>query len=109
MEESGSSDLFYPASNYIAAELALHAGERGWRGIEPTLMTRIRENLVQQNRQSPEFWSIVGEIELDFYEAVGEGKLAADGSVAREALRRSVQSDARRDRVGIGARHGRVS
>jgi CHAT domain-containing protein len=79
VEKSGSSDLFYPASNYIAAELALHAGERGWRGIEPELMTRVRANLAQQNQSDPEFWSIVGEIELDFYEAVGEGKLAEKG------------------------------
>jgi len=79
VETRGASDLFYPTSNYIAAELALHAGERGWRGIEPHLMARIKENLTQQNQSSPEFWSIVGEIELDFYEAVGEGNLAKMG------------------------------
>ena len=79
VEASGSSDLFYPASNYIAAELALHAGERGWKGIDKALMTRIRENLIQQNEKSPEFWSIVGEIDLDFYEALAAGKLAELG------------------------------
>ena len=77
--ESGSSALFFPASNYIAAELALHAGERGWRGIEKALMNKVRENLVQQNDSNPEFWSIVGAIELDFYQAVSDGKLALAG------------------------------
>ena len=79
VKASGSSDLFYPASNYIAAELALQAGERGWAGIDTALINSVSDNLKAQNAKEPEFWSIVGEIELDFYEALNAGRLSDAG------------------------------
>ena len=73
----GLSDLFYPASNYIAAELALHAGQSGWRLRDRSLFEATRTSLEAKNESDPDFWSIVGAIDIDLYEAVAEGKLAA--------------------------------
>jgi hypothetical protein len=69
-------ELFYPASNYIAAELALHAGKKGWKFAERALFDSVRKSLADKNAHDPDFWSIVGEIEIDFYESVAKGEIA---------------------------------
>ena len=69
-------DLFYPASNYIAAELALNAGRQGWKLADRSLFEAARQSLRDKNRDDPDFWSIVGEIDLDLYAAVAAGELA---------------------------------
>src|SRR5262249_24065267 len=75
-EKDGLPDLFYPASNYIAAELALNAGRKGWNLADRSLFDATRRSLEEKNRDDPDFWSIVGEIEIDLYEAVEEATLA---------------------------------
>jgi hypothetical protein len=74
--KDGLPDLFYPASNYVAADLALHAGRKGWKFGEHALFDATRKSLADKNRDDPDFWSIVGEIEIDLYEAVADGELA---------------------------------
>jgi tetratricopeptide (TPR) repeat protein len=73
-------DFFYPASNYIAAELVLHAGKKGWKLGEHALFDATRKSLADKNRGDPDFWSIVGEIDIDLYAAVAEGELAKEWS-----------------------------
>ncbi len=70
------TDLFYPATNRIAAELALHAGERGWKGLDRGLFETTRKSLQVRNESDPDFWSVVGNTDLDLYEAVAAGRLA---------------------------------
>jgi hypothetical protein len=70
------SDLFYPASNYIAAELALNAGRKGWKLADRSLFDATRKSLADKNENDPDFWSIVGEIDIDLYEAIESATLA---------------------------------
>jgi len=36
-----------------------------------------RQSLTAKNRDDPDFWSVVGQIEIDLYEALAERRLAA--------------------------------
>jgi hypothetical protein len=53
--------------------------------VAPAATTRrpadfIRKHLREQSAADPDFWSVVGEIELDQYEALAKKKLAAKRS-----------------------------
>ena len=43
------SDVYYPASNRLAADVALNAGRRGWRGLDKAIVTVVRNEPVRQN------------------------------------------------------------
>jgi hypothetical protein len=73
-----ASDVFYPALNYLAADLCLNAGRRGWKGFDSSIVQSTRTSLEAKNRGDPDFWSIVGETELKLYNAVSEGRLARE-------------------------------
>ena len=77
--EDKLSNFFYPAANYIAAELALNAGRTGWK---PTVLAssfeKTRESLVRTNQNEPDFWSVVGQIDIDLFDAVARGALAPE-------------------------------
>jgi len=77
-KQDGLCNLYYPASNYIAAELALNAGRRGWKLRERSLFEDTRQSLKAKNEDDPDFWSIVGEIEIDLYEAIEQATLAKE-------------------------------
>jgi hypothetical protein len=77
-KQDGLRDLFYPASNYIAAELALNAGRKGWKLRERSLFDDTKKSLAAKNEDDPDFWSIVGEIEIDLYGAVEQATLVKD-------------------------------
>jgi hypothetical protein len=78
------SNRYYPACNCIAAELALHAGQAGWRLAERSLFATARSSLNAQNQSDPDFWSVVGAIELDLYEAIAEQTVAAKRGEIKE-------------------------
>jgi hypothetical protein len=71
-------DVFYPALNYLAADLSLNAGRRGWKGLDSSIVRSTRASLEAKNADGPDFWSVVGETELKLYNAVGEGRLARE-------------------------------
>jgi CHAT domain-containing protein len=71
-----ASDLFYPALNYLAADLALNAGRRGWKGLDSAIVEAARASLEAKNLADPDFWSVVGQTELELYIALADGKLA---------------------------------
>ncbi len=75
--QDGLRDLFYPASNYIAAELALNAGRKGWKVEDRSLFEATRKSLADKNEDDPDFWSVVGQIDVDLYQALEETNLAA--------------------------------
>lgn len=88
----GLADLYYPASNSLAADLALNAG-RSARDPDRTKVEAIRESLKRKTAADPDFWSVVGGTELDQYEAVAKRRLAAAAgklSKAYEDLHRRV-------------------
>ena len=71
-----ASDLFYPALNYLAADLALNAGRRGWKGLDSAIVEAARASLEAKNLADPDFWSVVGQTELELYIALSDGRLA---------------------------------
>jgi CHAT domain-containing protein len=75
-EKSGALDIYYPASNCLAAEVALKAGMRRWSLNRETLGI-LRKSLKEKSATDPDFWSVVGETELDQYEALAGRKLAS--------------------------------
>jgi len=78
-------DRFYPAMNRIAAELALNAGRRGWKGLDRGAVAAVRQSLAAKVHDDPDFWSVVGQTELSLYEALGEGALSGKrASIERE-------------------------
>jgi hypothetical protein len=91
--DSGASDLFYPALNYMAAEAALHAGRREWKGFEKSLVDATRASLEAKGLSDPDFWCVVGDTELEMYEAlVGAALATARGRLEKgfDSLHRKV-------------------
>jgi len=74
--DAGTADLFYPALNYLAAEAALNAGRREWKGFEKSVVDATRASLEARSLSDPDFWSVVGETELEMYKALAGGALA---------------------------------
>lgn len=70
-------DAFYPMLNRLAAELTLNLGQPGWAGLDATAKAAARAGLQEATSTNPDFWSVVGEVELRMYEAVEAGNLAA--------------------------------
>jgi CHAT domain-containing protein len=73
--DRNADDLFYPASNMIAAELALNAGKAKWKGLSQDLFDVARTSARKKNETDPDFWSLVAEPELRLYEAIANGSL----------------------------------
>jgi hypothetical protein len=75
-ERSGASDVYYPIANRLTADVALHAGTRR-RSLDRETASMLRKSLKARSASDPDFWSVVGETELDQYEALSARKLAA--------------------------------
>ncbi len=74
--KAGERDLYYPAANCLAADAALNAGTRRWRGLDRNFAGVVRQSLDARNASDADFWSVVGDIELRQHEALAAGKLA---------------------------------
>ena len=72
----GLGNVFYPALNRMALELATRSGQRGWKGFDPAQCAAVRKSLAEKNLDEPDFWSVVGGVEIDLYEAVAQRHLA---------------------------------
>jgi CHAT domain-containing protein len=73
-ERSGAKDLDYPASNRLAADVALHAGRGRWRNLDASLVKVVTRSL---DAAEATFWTVVGRSELDLYQALAKRRLAA--------------------------------
>jgi hypothetical protein len=78
--------------NYLSAELSLNAGRRGWKGLDLSITESTRASIDAKNVADPDFWSVIGQTELQLYMALAAGKLAS----ARESLARGYQDVYRR-------------
>jgi hypothetical protein len=65
----GSTDLFYPVSNIIVAQLAL--GER----VDKALFAEVRASLEAKEATGPDFWSMAEHTNVNLYEAIASGQL----------------------------------
>jgi hypothetical protein len=90
--QSQAADLFYPALNYLAADLVLNAGRPGWKGLEASMVEATQASLDAKNLTDPDFWSVVGQTELQLYRALAGGKFTS----ARESLEKEYQDLYRR-------------
>ena len=70
-----AADVFYPALNRIAAVLAMTGAGGGRSSVNGARIDEVRQSLVGKERDDPDFWSLAGQIELRFYEALADGRL----------------------------------
>jgi hypothetical protein len=75
--DSAHPELFYPAMNRMAGELVTRFGHPGWAGFDAADLAAARASLQAKVTDDPDFWSLVGQVELDVYAALAEGRLAA--------------------------------
>ena len=52
-------------------------GRADWRGFDAADLTAVRQSLQKKAATDPDFWSVVGLVELRIYEALANGSLAA--------------------------------
>jgi len=85
--ETQHPELFYPALNRMSAALAAHGGAKDWPGFDPEVVARARQSLQAKVAHDPDFWSLVGLIEIDVFEAVAAQRLATELEAALARLR----------------------
>ena len=102
-------DVYYPASNRLAADVALNAGRRGWRGLDKATVAVIEKQSCRQNmRPRPISGALPARSSLRQYEALARRKLAHAYPQLDKAYRGSPQARRRHTDVGICIRY-RVS
>jgi tetratricopeptide (TPR) repeat protein len=69
-------DLFYPALNQMAADIALNRGGPEWKRFDRAMIAQVQQSLANKVREDPDFWSVVGMNELMLYQALDEGNLS---------------------------------
>jgi len=82
--EANASDVFYPALNRLAANILLNGQKPEGNGLDQDEVKELREQINSKLKSDPDFWSTVGLVELQLYEALAQRKLA--GSL--ESLKR---------------------
>ena len=71
-----AANLFYPAKNGISADLRLAFLERRPAELAADRMRAVQESLERAAREQPDFWCVVGMIELRVLAAVAAQQLA---------------------------------
>ena len=78
--EANADNLFYPAKNGISAELRLAFLERRPAELAVDRMRAVQESLARASSERPDFWSVVGQIELRVLVAVAAQQLAGESA-----------------------------
>jgi hypothetical protein len=78
--EANAANLFYPAKNGISAELRLAFLERRPAELAVERMRAVQESLARAASERPDFWSVVGQIELRVLAAVAAQRLAGESA-----------------------------
>jgi hypothetical protein len=77
-QAQNAPNLFYPVLNRLACVLAQPAGQ----ALDVAMVARARLSAQRQVSEAPDFWGVVGLIEIDAFEAASQGRLhAAIGSL----------------------------
>ena len=79
--QSDASNLFYPAKNGISAELRLAFLERRPAELALERIEAVRESLERAATERPDFWAVVGQIELRVLIALASQQLAGEAPV----------------------------
>ncbi len=72
----GPDNLHYAGKNGLSAELRLAFLEQRQAEFAVERLQAVRESLERASRRRPDFWSVVGDIELAVLQAMVEGRLA---------------------------------
>jgi hypothetical protein len=75
-----ASNFFYPAMNRMALEIVLRGHSPEWEGLKAKDLDEVRANLEATIKKEPDFWSLVGRVELALYEALARNVAAGPGS-----------------------------
>ncbi len=73
------TDLFYPGLNRMATELLHALGDKAWPGFGDEATAVVRESLQAKTRDDPDFFSMVGAIDVELYGVLARRELAAQG------------------------------
>lgn len=76
--------LFYPAMNRIAAQLALDDPKKRAAAVGEEAIMAVRSSM---RSVAPDFWSVIGQTELDMYVSIVAGTLARDANGLIEGFR----------------------
>jgi CHAT domain-containing protein len=68
-------DLFYPALNRIALDLALNVGSAKWKGLAAADLAAVQLSLRRKAQDNPDFWCHAGLVELDVFAALARRDL----------------------------------
>ena len=85
--KSGADNLFYPAKNCISCELRTSFLARKPASISEERLREVRESLQKAAAESPDFWSVVGQTQLQILATLAIGKLAAQAPALLDKLR----------------------
>ena len=85
--KSGADNLFYPAKNCISCELRASFLSRKPPSVSEERIREVRESLQKAAAESPDFWSVVGQTELQILATLAAGKLAAEAPSLIDKLR----------------------
>ncbi|MES2922416.1 MAG: CHAT domain-containing protein [Verrucomicrobiota bacterium] len=72
-DPAASVNLFYPAMNRLAAEIAVGPSGKTQGAVDPILLDSIRKSMASA---PTDFYSVVGQTELDVYASILAGTLA---------------------------------
>ncbi|MEO5843842.1 MAG: CHAT domain-containing protein [Caldimonas sp.] len=78
--EAQADNLFYPAKNGMSAELRLAFLERRPAELAVDRMRAVQDSLARASSERPDFWSVVGQIELRVLVAVASQQLAGQSA-----------------------------
>jgi hypothetical protein len=94
-EAAGDVDETFPTMNLLSASVAAAGpAARAWH-LDPGLLSRVREQLHLRQATTPDFWSMVGTIEVELLAAMAERRLATAAPDLIDAftdLKRRVQA-----------------
>jgi tetratricopeptide (TPR) repeat protein len=74
-ESAGPVNVLYPVMNRIAAQLALEGGTAAAKALDKDTIEMVRRSMLEA---PPDFWSVVGQTELNMYASLSAGTLEGD-------------------------------
>jgi hypothetical protein len=80
-------DFAYPALNYLAAELVLNAGRRRRKELDKAVVEKTKQYIEEKTTDDPDFWSVVGQTELELYLTLANGTFAKESESFAKAYR----------------------
>ena len=78
---TANAELYYPALNRIALDIVACGADPKWPGPDAARTQAARDSLQRRTRDDPDFWSCIGQVELELYAALAAGRLADEAAM----------------------------